>query len=270
MRRQGYAENTVVQYQRIVRRWINSHRSPADWLRRVQERSRGTGPASLPTASAKVYEKAIRAWHVFSGEDSAIVTLPRVVRYRRPRTPHVLTRSQETRLRALLATRDRVAEPCRTLLLLLLDTGLRVSEACTLRLVDIQRQEGLVVLDFVGKGGKHRQVALPDRTVTLVAEFVRGWRRTQAGKWLFTSPQGAGRKPITPTTVRRALAQVGASVGAPEVRPHDLRRTVATRLAESGVDQRIAAAVLGHTNERQTAAYQHPGAEAVRRALQSV
>ena len=66
MRRQGYAENTVIQYQRVVRRWINSHRTPSAWLRRVQEQSRGSGAVALPTTSAKVYEKAIRAWHVFT------------------------------------------------------------------------------------------------------------------------------------------------------------------------------------------------------------
>ena len=130
--------------------------------------------------------------------------------------------------------------------------------------------EGQVVLDFAGKGGKRRVVPLPRRTAADLRGYLGHWRRGRSGAWLFPSAEGRGKKAISTSTVRRALATVAGGVGAPGVRPHDLRRTVATRMAEQGVDQRIVAAVLGHSSERQTAAYQFPGVEAMRGALERV
>ena len=65
-------------------------------------------------------------------------------------------------------------------------------------------------------------------------------------EWVFISPRGAG--PIMATSVARAVARSVEPLEIAPFSPHDLRRTVATRLAESGTLPHIVGKVLSHSD----------------------
>jgi len=61
-----------------------------------------------------------------------------------------------------------------------------------------------------------------------------------------------GRQNWSPALVTQAFARVAKRAGVPEVRLHDLRHFVATRLLSNGVDVRTVAGRLGHRNPNVT------------------
>jgi len=71
--------------------------------------------------------------------------------------------SDEVRRLAQEARKRRKGERDALLILVLFQTGLRISEALSLTPFKIETFEGKPVLRFIGKGGKPRVVALPER-----------------------------------------------------------------------------------------------------------
>ncbi len=58
----------------------------------------------------------------------------------------------------------------KALVLLLLETGLRVSEACNLKIEDLNFEQK--VIHVMGKGGKEAEVFFPDRSIKLIKEYI--------------------------------------------------------------------------------------------------
>jgi integrase/recombinase XerD len=97
--------------------------------------------------------------------------------------------------------------------------GLRVSELVGLSWADvIERQDGKVQLDVLGKGGKRRQVLLPD-VVGRSLLVLRG--EAGADDRVFRSRKGGHR--LTERAVNHMLKRAAASAGifAPTLRHHD-------------------------------------------------
>jgi site-specific recombinase XerD len=129
--------------------------------------------------------------------------------------------------------------------------GLRVSEACTLQVPDIDSRRHLIHVRR-GKGGKDRYVMLPARVLDALREY---WRRVRPpGPYLFP-----GRVPDRPTSDASVRARLREAVSATSIRkrvtPHTLRHSFATHLLEDRVDIRTIQALLGHSSIRSTALY---------------
>ena len=165
-------------------------------------------------------------------------------------------------------------------------TGARRGELIALRWTDVnlaggvvtiargavQGKDGLVIKDTKTHGT--RRIALDQATVaTLKAhrETADGPRRglrdeVAADAYLF-SDDPAGQTSWRPWLVTQAFARLAERAGMPEVRLHDLRHFVATRLLSSGVDVRTVAGRLGHKNPNVTlSVYAHFLPEADREA----
>jgi site-specific recombinase XerD len=129
--------------------------------------------------------------------------------------------------------------------------GLRISEACTLEVTDIDSRRGLIHVRQ-GKGLRDRFVMLSPRLLAFLRAY---WQATRpAGPALF--PGQGGRATMTPEAVRAALrkAVVAAKI-TKHVTPHVLRHTFATHLHEGGEDIRTIQVLLGHRSIRTTARY---------------
>jgi integrase/recombinase XerD len=129
--------------------------------------------------------------------------------------------------------------------------GLRISEACTLRVTDIDSKRGVIhVRD--GKRGRDRFVMLSPRLLGCLREY---WRAVRPqGPELF--PGGAAGSVVAPRTVRAALRKAVAKAGIRKrVTPHVLRHCFATHLLEGGTDLRVIQVLLGHGSIRTTARY---------------
>jgi len=138
--------------------------------------------------------------------------------------------------------------------------GLRVREACGLRVADIDSKRGLIHIHN-GKGGKDRYVMLSRK---LLQEFREYWKLTRPRNLLFTGESAL--VPMTPGAVRRALHSAAAQAGLKKnVTPHVLRHSFATHLLEIGVDLRVVQVLLGHYSIQMTARYASVSAQHLQR-----
>jgi site-specific recombinase XerD len=174
----------------------------------------------------------------------------KVVRARTARPlPTVLSGSE---VMQVLASLDSPVH--RTLAMLCYGAGLRVGEACRLKVDDIDSQR-MVLHVRAAKGDKDRQVALGATLLEALRSYWR-WRRPR-GPYLFP---GNRRQPpyLSKAAFQKVLkASVEASGLDKRVTPHTLRHCYATHLIEAGTDLRTVQLLLGHSSLRSTMLYVH-------------
>jgi len=157
----------------------------------------------------------------------------------------------------------------RTLLLLAVETGLRVSELISLRWHDVVFGTGAHVT-CTGKGRKMRCVPLRKETEAAM----NAWRKEQDGQ-----PD----EPVFPNARRQALSRDGveyllsehtktASMNCPSLKkkrvsPHVLRHSTAMNLLQHGVDCSVIALWLGHESMETTQVYLHANPALTEQAL---
>lgn len=170
---------------------------------------------------------------------------------------HYLTADE---IRALLGTPDKSTwSGLRdyTLLLLGIQTGLRVSELRALRLTDV-RIGATSHLRCIGKGRKERCTPLTRQT----AAALKTWLKLvppDENAVVFPNAHGEplstdGIAYILRTHAKRAACKC-ASLAAKSVTPHVLRHTAAMRLLQAGVDRTVIALWLGHESVETTTMY---------------
>jgi len=147
----------------------------------------------------------------------------------------------------------------RALILLMAQTGLRVSETIGLCRNDIHLGAGAHVACH-GKGRKNRITPLTKPTINALRE----WMAESPSKPtdpIFPTRTG---KPLSRDAIERRLAchQRAATLNCPSlntkrVTAHVLRHTAAMRLLEAGVDTTVIALWLGHERVDTTAIYLH-------------
>lgn len=174
---------------------------------------------------------------------------------------------------ALLASPDRSRRTGRrdhALLVLALQTGLRVSELTALRVTDLHLGTGAFV-HCAGKGRKERTTPLTKRTATVLKDYLAE-RGGQPADAVFTGPRG---QPLSRDAIRRLVQRHAATAAraCPSLllkkpTPHTLRHTCAMRLLESGTDITTIALWLGHETSRTTEIYLHAYLTLKERAIQ--
>ena len=173
---------------------------------------------------------------------------------------------------ALLASPDRSRSTGRrdhALLVVAVQTGLRVSELVGLRRRDIQLGAGAHVR-CRGKGRKDLSTPLTRQTVSIVRAYLAERGGTPDDP-IFPGPRGA---PLSRDAVRRLVerhtataAQSCHSLTSKKTSPHVLRHTAAMRLLESGCDLATISLWLGHENPRTSQIYLHAHLALKERAL---
>jgi integrase/recombinase XerD len=151
---------------------------------------------------------------------------------------------------------------------LMYGAGLRVSELVSLRVSDIDLDEGLV--RCTGKGAKQRVVPTGRRAIEAIRTYMHRGRpylgRMQRGDILFLNHRGQG---ITRQAVFQLVRDHAREAGIEKVvTPHTLRHSFATHLIENGCDLRSVQEMLGHASIETTQVYTHVSVEHVREAYQ--
>ncbi len=163
---------------------------------------------------------------------------------------------------ALLAVPDQstwAGRRDRALLLVAVQTGLRVSELIGLRCQDVALGTG-AHLRCTGKGRKERCTPLRREIVAAL----RAWldeRNGQSTDPVFPNARGHA---LSPEGVEYLLAKHTAtarqqcpSLEKKQITPHVLRHTAAMELLQSGVDRSVIALWLGHESMETTQVYLH-------------
>ena len=138
------------------------------------------------------------------------------------------------------------------LLLLLLDTGLRASEICSLQIGDIDVQARS--FKVVGKGNKIRMGHFGCSTLKSLFRYLRSRKRAATDEPLFLSRKGGkltvnGLKQLT-----ERLAKV-AGIEPSLCGPHAFRRTFAVNIIRAGANLFSVQSMLGHTDLQMTRKY---------------
>lgn len=202
------------------------------------------------------------------------------------RLPAVLSREE---VRLLL---QRVQRKYRVMAVLMYGTGMRISEALSVRVKEVDFGLGHVVVRS-GKGKKDRVVMLPEVLRDPLQEHLTGVRqmherdlaadggwvelpdgfgrksptagRSWPWQWVFPSARRArlpdgklGRQPVDRSTLQREVKRAARRAGIPKrVHPHVLRHSFATHLLEDGVNIRRVQDLMGHEDVRVTMRYLH-------------
>lgn len=149
-----------------------------------------------------------------------------------------------TDLRRANAMRDRA------IIVALLNTGLRISELCSLKPESIAVNERSGSVMVTGKGSKVRMVPLN--------------REARAAFAQLKIPFG-----LRPWRVQYMVALIGRRAGI-EVSPHVLRHTFAKNMMDAGVSIDRVAALLGHSNLNTTRIYTTPGEKDLQMAVETL
>lgn len=165
-------------------------------------------------------------------------------------------------LDALLAAPDQQTRTGRrdhALLAMAVQTGLRISEICSLTCDDIHLGTGAHIA-CTGKGRRQRITPLTKAAATTMTNYLAE-RRTRPGSALFCGPHG---QPLSRDALEHRLAKhlIAAaitcpSIAAKHVTMHTLRHTAAMNLLAAGVDAAVIALWLGHADTHSTDAYLH-------------
>jgi site-specific recombinase XerD len=137
----------------------------------------------------------------------------------------------------------------RTIVFLIYSTGIRLMEACKIKVKDIDRGNMCIYIRK-GKGGKDRRVAME---VELLATLEEYWRSLPPQK-KFSEYLFPGEKPghyVSDSTIYRKVKKEM------KMNPHLLRHSFATHLHENGVDLFTLKDMLGHTTLTSTQIYAH-------------
>lgn len=129
--------------------------------------------------------------------------------------------------------------------------GLRISEACSLKISDIDSKRMLIHV-HQGKRSKDRYVMLSERLLDVLRTY---WKIARPqGPFMF--PGAIPGRPITTGAVQRVLHQVVVHGHfRKRITAHSLRHGFATHLLETGADIRTIQQLLGHCSIQTTARY---------------
>lgn len=167
---------------------------------------------------------------------------------------------QADQIRTLLSSLNRDSSRgalYSTLLQLLLDTGLRISEATKIKLADLDLPRGWARV--TGKGSKIRLVPLSAPCRRELQRYLRLFRSELAqdgSEYLFPR---AGGGPITINSVEQYLRRLASrcGLGAIKCTPHTFRHTFATESIAHGANAFTLKEVMGHASLQTTLKYVH-------------
>jgi integrase/recombinase XerC len=146
----------------------------------------------------------------------------------------------------------QLAERNYYVIILLLNTGLRISELLSLNTEHIELRERSGELTVrSGKGGKERTISLNQAARDALAHL--------------TLPLG-----VSAPIVQRYLVERAIRAKLEDVTPHVLRHTFAKSLIDSGVSLEKVAALLGHSNINTTRIYTTPSQKDLQHAVETL
>ncbi len=168
--------------------------------------------------------------------------------------PRFLNQAEIEALLLVPDTSTEVGLRDRAILELMYSSGLRVSEAVSIQVKDIDLDAG--VLTTTGKGSKTRRVPVGSSAV----EWLKTYLVTRAKKEdievpnLFVTPAG---RPITRQTIFLFIKEYARKCGLEDVSPHTLRHSFATHMVQNNADIRSVQQMLGHADLSTTQIYTH-------------
>jgi len=140
----------------------------------------------------------------------------------------------------------------KAILMTIYSAGLRVSEACNLKITDID-SKNMQIFIREGKGKKDRYTLLSKSNLEILREY---WKEYRPKEFLFSGRYRTDA--ITSRSVQRIFEKARRKVGiSKHASVHTLRHSFATHLLDAGTDICYIQRLLGHTRITTTTIYLH-------------
>lgn len=269
-RTEGKTPKTLRDYREKLGRFVAWHNATLgefdlatarEFVAHLQSSKKWSGHPGIPTSeltlsaqSVAGYVRTLKGFGTWLFEEG--YTEDNVLRrLAKPKVPvrvmEVLTDDEVRRL--LGAVDGNSAQGARDLaiLVLFLDTGLRLSELVGLRVAYVHLEDGW--LKILGKGEKERVVPFGARATKVLNRYLCFFRPAEAdGEVVFVNADGG---PITHNTIKMLFVRLRQRSGLPRLHPHLLRHTFATTYLMAGGDVFSLQTILGHTTLEMTRRY---------------
>ena len=169
--------------------------------------------------------------------------------------PKVLSTDEVDTLLSTIDTSNDCGKRDDALFELIYSCGLRISEACELKIANVHMNERLIMVH--GKGDKERIIPFGDRAAEKLELYINEVRPVMTkGKSvpeLFVNYQG---NPISRKGVWKRFKEIESLSGI-DAKVHTLRHSFATHLLSGGADLRSVQELLGHSDLSTTQIYTH-------------
>jgi len=226
---------------------------------------------------ANVHTGLSSLWRWAAERQFVPANIIRAIKVRKPQPPPIEVFTQE-QIQALLdackhsqtwngkdETRTRIARPLmlrdQAIILFLLDTGVRISEACALTLNDVDTElRDVYVKAAAAKLKKPRVVRFGNRASLALLDYLAMRPEAIPHDPLFSLTDQRGRftnEHFDRRTLGRHLKRVGQRAGIPDVNPHRFRHTFATQFLTNDGDPGILQELLGHSTLEMVYRYIH-------------
>ncbi len=267
LRAEGKAERTATIYGQSITlysAWLQAQGREAtlEELDRAAIRAWLAGLVELQSLSTvRIRHKGLHrfcSWLVEEGELAANPMAALVAPVAAAKPVPVLSDDQLAALMRVCTGRDFRDRRDEALIRVLLDAGVRVSEACGLSVAGLDLDQGMAMV--TGKGSKIRPVYVSARTVRSLDRYLRAragqrWAHLDA---LFITQRGA----LTPDGARDRIALRGQQAGIPGLHPHQFRHTFAHDFLMAGGQERDLKRLAGWSSDIMLARYGASAADA--------
>lgn len=195
------------------------------------------------------YARGIKAFFSWLEREEYIAVSPGRL-LKTPKTPYTIVRplnsDQIRRLLDAIPRQGPAGFRDRCIVLLFLDSGLRLSELTGLKYNDVDFETAEIRV--MGKGQRERIVPIGATVQQMLWKYIHHYRPSPAHpnvEFLFLDPNGYG---LRPDTVYRLIAGYGKKAGLEGVRcsPHTLRHTMAKHYLMNDGDLFSLQKILGH------------------------
>lgn len=205
--------------------------------------------------TVQAYVRALKAFSAWLQEEGYTPT-DRFEKLKRPKVGkaviEILSEEEIRRIYACINPNCFLGARLHTVISLLLDTGMRAEELCTLKLKDVHLEEGY--LKVHGKGDKERIVPLGATTKKSVLRYLSTWRQPahEGVTELVVSDEGTA---LTYSGLKQMIKRLGVRASVPRLRPHLFRHSFAVNYLMAGGDLRSLQLILGHERISTTEIY---------------
>jgi len=262
----GLSENTLAAYRNDLNgfaRWLASQQQSdltavgrddvQTYLAlRVAAKASPRSTARLLSTLRRFYAW-LRRENRISADPTALIEAPKLGRP----LPKTLTELEVEALLDAPDTQTPLGMRDRTMLEVLYASGLRVSELVSLKLMQLNLQQG--VIRVTGKGNKERLVPLGDEAMSWLQRYIQDVRLAllngQTRDALFVTQR---REAMTRQAFWYMIKRHAQGAGIEKaLSPHTLRHAFATHLLNHGADLRVVQMLLGHSDLSTTQIYTH-------------
>ena len=277
----GASPYTIRNYTAALKR-LQDHLAPADpaiadidapqlaaffrWLQTAQFAQHGAVPRPAQRLSAKtvknIHTTLSSLWQWALEEGFVEHNIVRGIKLPQPPEPVIepfstdqiaallraAGRSREWSNKSGTSTRQHNAGRDRLIILLLLDTGVRVAELCNMQIADIDQQARSIRVTGKSRmnsgNGKMRVVYYSRRTGKVLWRYINADRPASRHDNLILTKDG---DPMDRRVLAKTINRIGARAGVPDTHPHRFRHTFAIMFLRNGGDIFSLQRLLGHT-----------------------